>query len=337
MFRTIMKIVGRFFVIGVIFAVFFGAFGLLAIKHIYYGASPAARDLVVSSVMETMQGRFLARWFMSDEQITYILSGQDKLDFTPDSPETEDEDIPVIEIVTEIPPETKADVILEDIKGSTYKGKILIVSDPSRVSVLTSYPFEENGRGEKLLDMAKQSGSLAAINGGAFLDRGGDMPMGITISHGELLFGEPDTEYNIIGFDSDNVFIVGRMTAQAALNAGIRDAVSFSPILIKDGVAQNVSRYSSGLNPRTAIGQRADGAVLLLVIDGRQPHSLGANYQDMIDIMLDYGAVNAATLDGGSSSVMVYENEIITSCSSFYGPGRIPTCFAVSYPEGFDE
>ena len=81
---------------------------------------------------------------------------------------------------------------------------------------------------------------------------------------------------------------------------------------------------------QNCIGQRADGAVLLLVVDGRQANSLGATYTDLIDIMLDFGAVNAANLDGGSSSYMVYENEIITTRASLYQPRRMATAILVS-------
>ena len=63
-----------------------------------------------------------------------------------------------------------------------------------------------------------------------------------------------------------------------------------------------------GVNPRTGIGQRSDGAILMLVIDGRQVSSLGATFADMTDIFLSYGAVNACNLDGGSSSVMMYRD-----------------------------
>ena len=119
------------------------------------------------------------------------------------------------------------------------------------------------------------------------------------------------------------------MTANQAKKRGIRDALTFGPALIVDGKPANVSGYSSGLNPRTAIGQRADGAVLLLVIDGRQPGSLGAFHTDTIEVMLNFGAVNAANLDGGSSSLMVYEDEIISNKSGLTGNRHMPTCFLV--------
>ena len=116
------------------------------------------------------------------------------------------------------------------------------------------------------------------------------------------------------------------MSGQHALDRGIRDALSFGPVLVMNGRASTVKGSGSGLNPRTAIGQRSDGAVLLLVIDGRQPSSLGATYADLIDIMMDFGAVNAANLDGGNSSGMYYKGSIINRGLLSRG---LPTCFIV--------
>ena len=69
--------------------------------------------------------------------------------------------------------------------------------------------------------------------------------------------------------------------------------------------------------------------ILLVVIDGRQVNSLGASYSDVIELMLEYGAVNAANLDGGSSSLMYYNGEYINSCASMYGPRDLPTTIIV--------
>ena len=86
---------------------------------------------------------------------------------------------------------------------------------------------------------------------------------------------------------------------------------------------------SSGVNPRTAIGQRSDGAVLLLVIDGRQVISMGATYQDLVDIFLEYGAVNACNLDGGSSTLMWFDGGYVNNCASVVGIRPVPTTFIV--------
>jgi len=98
----------------------------------------------------------------------------------------------------------------------------------------------------------------------------------------------------------------------------------------------------SGLNPRTCIGQRADGAVIFLCVDGRSISSLGGTYADCIDIMVEYGAVNACNLDGGSSTVMMYRDpetgkaDIVNNYALLQAdPRRMPTFFMVK-PESKD-
>ena len=99
------------------------------------------------------------------------------------------------------------------------------------------------------------------------------------------------------------------LTQAQAEELNIRDGCGFGPVLIMNGeINQEAYSSSSGLNPRTVIGQRKDGAVIFLCVDGRQAGSLGATYADLIDIMLEYGAYNACNMDGGSSSVMLYRN-----------------------------
>ena len=138
----------------------------------------------------------------------------------------------------------------------------------------------------------------------------------------------------MVGLDAEGILIVGKMTGQQALDAGIRWAVSFNMegaingALVVNGEVQS-QNLPSGVNPRTAIGQRADGALLLLVLDGRSVDTLGATLKDVCDVMLEYGAVNVGNLDGGSSSVMVYNGEIINSCASVTGPRYIPDGFVV--------
>ena len=104
------------------------------------------------------------------------------------------------------------------------------------------------------------------------------------------------------------------MTANEAIRKGIRDAVDFGPFLIVNGKSSFINGNGGwGQAPRTAIGQREDGIVLLLVIDGRQTGSIGADMNDLTRVMLDYGAINAANLDGGTSSAMSLNGKIISN------------------------
>lgn len=329
--RTLGKIILRivFVLITTIVVLAGGAVGLICTLN--YGPSPSARNLFVSSVLETSAIGFLATWFLPTEEIETILATNKVEQFDvitnpnliviPDNIENmEDKEEQPIEFVK--------------VSGLTYVGNMMIIKDPTRVFVGICEHFnDESKRGDKLGDMIEREDAIGGINGGGFLDINGhgtgSVPLGFVFSKGEYLCG-PETEKELlIGFDVNHKLIVGEMTAQEAQNLNIRDALSFGPALVINGVAADVSGHSSGLNPRTAIGQRADGAVLMLVIDGRQANSLGASYSDLIEVMLEFGAVNAANLDGGNSSLMIYDGAHISNSSRLMGDREMPACFLI--------
>lgn len=224
---------------------------------------------------------------------------------------------------------------LTDVSGSSFHGKLLKIKDPSRVYLGVSGSFGKTDEGKQVKAMAAEYGAYAAINAGGFEDPdgigNGGTPLGIVISQGKLLWGDLNETYDLIGFDKDNVLHAGSMTGKQAVDLGIRDAVSYSPILISDGKSVlNETESNDYRMPHTAIGQTADGTVLLLVIEGRQADSLGATYQDIIDIMLENGAVTAANLTGGSCSHMICNDEMVTASPSMYGPRKLPDCWLVA-------
>jgi hypothetical protein len=137
------------------------------------------------------------------------------------------------------------------------------------------------------------------------------------------------------GFDANHILHVGTMTVSEIKSKGIQSGVCFGPVLISNGVPREQS--FSGVNPRTAIGQRSDGAILMLVIEGRQVTSMGATYQDLTEIFLSYGAVNACNLDGGSSTMMWYQGGYVNKCASVIGIRPLPTTFLVLKEGGAKE
>jgi exopolysaccharide biosynthesis protein len=155
------------------------------------------------------------------------------------------------------------------------------------------------------------------------------MPEGVTISQGKLTNAMGGADLTTVGFDENNVLIMGKMTRDQAVQRGLRDAVSFGPALVVNGEAAVIKGSSSGLNPRTAIGQRSDGAILMLVIEGRQPSRLGASYLDEAELMLRFGAVNASNMDGGSSTMMWYNGEYINNRANVINVRYIPTSWVV--------
>ena len=298
----------------------------------FYGPSQAARDLLVATFMETSAMKFIVRTCFTDEEIEYILAKNAVIASKKDAK---------IEVIIAEPEDDDFDinaVTLENVSGPTFKGKMLIVNDPSRVYVASPNGFDLPSGGLRVEEMVERDNAIAGINGGAFADENGvgngGTPLGIVIQNGELTYGSKQMVGTVIGFDKDNKLIVSEMSGKKALELGMRDAVCFpTPPLISNGVAAEATGTGGGLNPRTAIGQRADGAVLLLVIDGRQAHSIGASYKDIIDVMLKYDAVTAGNLDGGSSTLMVYEDKIQNVCASLYGSRKLPTAVLVRQVE----
>lgn len=308
------------------------------------GPSAHLRDQFVPSVMESSAGGVLARMILSDEEIEAIMNSNTTHEF---------EEITDTALVNAMAAEqnrvdAEADVVNEldpdgdgievhDISGPMYHGKMLVIYDPSRVMVATIDDYNHNGAGLTLKELIDKYDGVAGINGGQYEDTNGlgigGWPEGIVISEGELRMGVPGGTYEVYGLTTENVLVVGRMTAQHAMDIGVRDAVSFGPALIVNGVPANYSGSGGGLNPRTAIGQREDGAILLLVIEGRKTSSMGATMADLIDVMLEFGAVNAANLDGGMSSAMWLYDEELVSSSSIRTDRQMPTAFIV-LPQG---
>ena len=192
--------------------------------------------------------------------------------------------------------------------------------------------YGEDKHGMTVAAMAEKYGAVAGTNAGGFDDPNGTgtggIPDGIVIYEGELKWGSLGSSYSLAGIDGNGILHVGTMTAQHALDIGIQYAASYGPALVINGKAASNS-LGGGLNPRTAIGQRADGAMLLLVINGRSIDSLGASYDDLAKIMLSYGAVNASNLDGGSSSIMVMDGEFLTSSAYVFGERVVATAILV--------
>ncbi|HWI55463.1 MAG TPA: phosphodiester glycosidase family protein, partial [Desulfobacteria bacterium] len=134
---------------------------------------------------------------------------------------------------------------------------------------------------------------------------------------------------SIIGIDKNGLLVIGKYTPTRLLQNGVMEAVTFGPQIIKAGKRMVRGNGGWGIAPRTAIGQTKDGAILMLVIDGRQVSSIGATLKDVQEILLDYGAVNAANLDGGSSTTMFYKGKVINSPCSPFGERYVPTAFVV--------
>lgn len=201
-------------------------------------------------------------------------------------------------------------------KGDTYKtGYILVVYDPSRINLYNSPKLKSGG--QMLTTMAKESGAIAAVNASGFKRNkttGALSPNGTLIIDGKLY---ADLGGSLVGFNNDNVLVLTKESASDAIQNGMKNAVSFEPFLIVNGEASTFTGNFGGKRPRTAIGQRKDGIVLFVVIDGNSSGTEGIEMQDLTNIFIRYGAYNAANLDGGGSSALVVNNKLINSPKGF--------------------
>ena len=319
----------------IVFVLVFGCTCLGLEYIILKGPSPALRDMFISTMEETRRFRFIPQIFLTAEEMQeFRSSGEVNQDVSMDTSM-----INVVSNEERAKSENGADayglvdedgdgIIFTEVKGNGYMGYLTVILDPKRVFV--GMPDSYGGIGLTLEELVKKYDAIGGINAGGFKDDGGGglggMPEGLTIVDGVCYNQDANTTEGFAGLDKDGILHVGFYTYDDCVANNIVNAVSFGPILIVNG--EPAEPPTSSVNPRTAIAQRADGAILMLVIDGRQVHSIGATYQDMIDLLLDYGAVNACNMDGGSSTVMYYEGRYVNSCSAENGqPRPLPNAF----------
>jgi exopolysaccharide biosynthesis protein len=292
------------------------------------GPSPALRSMFISTMDETRRFRFIPQIFLTADELaaerstaeaeTDLATNKELITVAAKEENKSADHTDAYGLVDE----DGDGIIFQEVKGNGYKGYMIVILDPTRVFV--GKPDSYGGVGLTLEQMVQKYGALGGINAGGFKDDGGGglggEPEGLTIVDGVAYSLDSHTTEGFAGLDRNGILHVGFYSYDDCVANDIVHAVSFGPILVSNG--EPVEPPSSSVNPRTAIGQRADGAIIMLVIDGRQVHSIGATYQDMMDLMLDYGAINAINMDGGSSTVMYYDNRYVNSCSAEGGQPR---------------
>ena len=294
------------------------------------GPSPTARNLFVMSVRETSAMGWVANIFFTDEEIAKMENRSEVEDFI-------ETDTSLIQIPKETEPvgdeeqsqnqgpqpdawglidEDGDGIIVEEVKGQGYSGYMMVVLDPSRV-IVGSVPASYGGRGYTVEEMVQKFDAVAGTNAGGFHD-----------PDGKIHYAQFGTRKGFVGIDSNHILhVANKITEQEIKDKDIQYGVCFGPVLVANGEPCEIN--ISGVNPRTAIGQRSDGAILMLVIDGRQVISMGATMDDLVNIMMDYGAVNACNLDGGSSTLMWYDGDYVNNCASVIGIRPVPTAILV--------
>lgn len=321
--------------------------GVVGYVTVVFGNIPFVvkwRNIWIETAMTTDQHKWLATWFFPDSLIKEIMGAQVDI-----------KDISVTDIYgnqssdvlgqenlvvgekdkfgnTVYANDLEENIVILEIKKSNFTGKLVIVDDPARVFLgVTDY---KGSRGEFICDYLEKENAVVGVNASGFNDIGGvslgGEVTGQCVSAGEY-WGSYSSQYTLVGFDDENRLVVGGIENWEEYN--IRDGFQYRPTLILNGEKVVEDSAGWGLQPRTVIGQCENGVVLMLVVDGRQVgYSIGATMEDCADILLQYGAVTAGACDGGSSSVIGYDGEVINKPSARNMPtGRyLPNAWLVA-------
>lgn len=303
----------RFFVINIML------FALTAPLVVLFGPFQNVKSSVVGAIMTSRHPHYIT-WLLSEKEIKNILGDggngpqqrQNLFQFAKRQDDT-------LKMVT--------------INGTRFQGYLLEIPDPSRIKAATARDIQEIG--DTVSTIALTNNAIAAINAGGFHDPNGTgtgrLPYGLIIKDGKFLVGGDIKEpVEFVGFTKSGVLVAGKYTPKELREMQAAEGVSFGPPLIINGKKLITSGDGGwGVAPRTALGQRKDGTVLLLVIDGRQPGSIGATLLDVQNILYEQGAYVAANLDGGSSTTMFYNGKVVNKPCDMLGERMIPTAFIV--------
>ena len=119
---------------------------------------------------------------------------------------------------------------------------------------------------------------------------------------------------------------------------GIVSAIGGGPVIVKDGkpIYQANESFTtnqlSPLDPRTAVGQRADGKIVMVAVDGRRPgYSVGVTNFELALTMMQLGAVTASALDAGGSTTMAFDGQLLNRPSDPGGERAVAEALLVAY------
>lgn len=200
--------------------------------------------------------------------------------------------------------------------NTTYYVADIQISDVSYLkTALANATYGRNIK-QKTSEMAEENNAILAINGDyyGFRDEGYVIRNGILYRSTAKTSG---TDEDLVIDSEGNFSIVNEsdVTAQELLDQGAWQVLSFGPALLKDGeiaVEENTEvDQAKTSNPRTAIGQISELHYIVIVSDGRTDESEGLTLYELAELFQEEGCTVAYNLDGGGSSTMVFNGEII--------------------------
>ena len=184
-------------------------------------------------------------------------------------------------------------------------------------SILSAFANNTYGRNitDTTSDMAEENNAVLAING----DYYGARQSGYVIRNGVVYRNQGSNgEDMVISKDGSLSFISeSDTTTDSLLQKQAWQVLSFGPVLVENGQVAVTENDEVGMamasNPRTAIGTVAKNHYLFVVSDGRTSESAGLSLYELANFMKSLGATNVYNLDGGGSSTMVFQGEVVNN------------------------
>jgi hypothetical protein len=217
------------------------------------------------------------------------------------------------------------DVKLYAYYGSTYNGYALKVNLKSNNAMQMVLGNDKLGGSETTLAAARRYGAIAAINAGGFADGyRGRYPTGNTIYNGKFIYGffapDPSVAGTFVGLSTNRKLIGGKFNRQAELERlSPAFGASFEPALLKNGAKLGIpDKWLSTpfRAPRTVIGNFKNDQLLILIANGtNESGSSGATLPELQARMQSLGIRDAYNLDGGGSTTLVFNGEVINKPS----------------------
>ncbi len=312
------------------------AAAIIGVALLRFGPFATTRNFIIGSAMSSFTHQYIAEWLFSDSEIKAVTQKKTKT-------KTAKKNFSAVN-----PTGTNDSSIVLSKIGDGLEGYALEIKNPLRVHVAcTAYIGK---RGELVSTLAEKNNAVAAINGGGFSTGAdttgtGAVPSDLVFSNGKLVWKDsllktssvPDTgssgAVNEVAITKKGVLVVGDYSIDELENMGVSEAVDlhgYDPLVL-DGEVQYTSDGGKGVQPRTAIGQKKDGTIVMVVIDGRQASTSGARLNQLASLMAnEYDCWTAANLDGGASTAMYYNGSIINKPSAIFGERTVATAFYVS-------
>lgn len=211
----------------------------------------------------------------------------------------------------------KVDIKVFKLDEMGYRGYIAKVKlfDPGAVKVVLGQ--DKLGSSETTSSAVTRTGAILGVNGGGFYSSGNQiLPLGNTVVDGEFVNGFHPSNGDIVftGISRDGDLIGGKFYDEESLTRlNPQQGVSFLPILIKGGHPQAVPKeWETTKQPRTIIGEYANGDFIMIVVDGRQSDwSSGVTLERLQYKLAELGVKEGYNLDGGGSSTMVFKGKVL--------------------------